>query len=102
MHRKFLLFIVLVLASFNWMMSAYAQATRLQGTVASATGQPIAGASVIIGSYSVVTDPSGHFVLDNLRAGQYSVTIIPIGKRPRTFPVAVSATPTNHDFKVDW
>lgn len=88
MRRKpiFLAFGFLLLAALFPSLSA-AQDSRLEGTVIDAqTGEPLAGANVVLqlaqkdaGTIGTATDSRGRFSFDNLMPGTYKLTISYIG-----------------------
>jgi hypothetical protein len=95
--------VVLVLVPFLVLVTpVHAQTTRLEGVVTLRDGKPAPGVTMTIGSYSVVTDQSGHYGFDYLRPGQYVVTVSPRDKRPRSFPVTVNIIRKPYDFRIDW
>ena len=93
----------LVVVPFLVLMTpVHAQSMRLEGIVTSRFDQPVQGVTMTIGNYSVVTDRRGRYAFDYLRPGRYVVTVSPRDKRPRSFPVAVTANPTRVNFRIDW
>ncbi len=53
-----------------------------RGTVRDGAGMPLAGAEVVIGRRSAVTNPLGAFVVDSLAPGRLPVTVRMIGYTP--------------------
>src|SRR5580692_6872428 len=89
-------------ASILWCICAFAQAPdvkpdekcSVEGTVVdSATGEPVKKARVTLepaggpaGAYGTTTDESGHFLIDEVDAGHFSLTASHAGYIPPSSP----------------
>ncbi len=95
--RKVLLMLLAVILN----LAVIAQSTgRISGKITDAqTGEPLAGATVSLrnGNANAVTDNQGKFVLNNLKAGRYSVVVSFVGFAESTQSVQV----TNGDATMD-
>jgi outer membrane receptor for ferrienterochelin and colicins len=101
MIRRFMRGATLFVAvSMMWLAAAplAAQTTgRISGTVTSADGGPVNGASVqVVGTrFSGITDDRGAFRINGVTAGEYQLRIGSLGFRDRLTPVRVTAGSTS-------
>lgn len=79
MQIKQLLLVVLLVFYQIQQSSAQQKAPVFSGTVQSAAGTPIHGATVKLGDYTRVTNHNGVFSFENLSPKAYSLTIVSIG-----------------------
>jgi iron complex outermembrane receptor protein len=72
---------IIILLSFFFTLNVFSQKSSLKGTVTTTDGQPVSAVSVSIKKLksSTQTDEEGHFLLSNIKPGQYSVTISHVG-----------------------
>ena len=78
-----------------------AQAARVLGTISDATSGPVAGARVQLSGtrFSTASDASGHYVLDGVPAGSYSLRVQRLGSAPKV--VAGVLVHAGQDTQVD-
>lgn len=71
---------------------AYAQHAALSGTVTTASGQPLAGASVNLkpGNRATMTDGKGNYTLTNVPFGDYTLVVTSLEIQPVETPVAIN------------
>ncbi|MDE6757140.1 MAG: carboxypeptidase-like regulatory domain-containing protein, partial [Muribaculaceae bacterium] len=89
--RKVTLFLAFMLMAVN----AFAQLSRITGTVLSDDdGEPIIGATVTVTGTknSTSTDADGHFTISNLTPSDKTVTVTFIGMESVTAPIAPDMT----------
>lgn len=71
---------------------------KATGKVVSAeTGQPVAGAKVTIGAFSVLTNSAGNFAFERLVAGISSGTVEAIGFEKKVFAIDPPLSPGDND-----
>ncbi|MEM3684974.1 MAG: ABC transporter substrate-binding protein [Conexivisphaerales archaeon] len=63
----------------------------IQGTVVNSSGQPVAGAIVSVAGHTATTDASGHFLIANVTAGTYTLTITATGYASSSQTITVSS-----------
>ncbi|WP_262249933.1 TonB-dependent receptor [Parapedobacter soli] len=93
MHpRKYLA--TLLCAVFFTLCSAqgFAQTATLSGTVTVSSGQPVAGASVMLkpGNRATMTDEKGNYTLANIPFGDYVLVVTSLEIQPIETPVALN------------
>jgi len=95
MTRRITLLVLSLLLA--WAGQARAQnAGQITGTVTTAAGRPLAGATVSVTAprRSVVTDPQGRYRLNNVPAGTHTLTVSLLGNASQTRTVVVAAGET--------
>ena len=85
--------------------SAFAQTSRIEGTVRSAsTGDPVAGARITVVGTSLAgaTNENGYYAIDNVPVGTYNVRVAVIGFQPVTITnqVVSAGLPTTVNFSL--
>jgi peptide/nickel transport system substrate-binding protein len=64
----------------------------IQGTITDATtGLPIPSATVTVGGFSAVTDSSGHFLISNVTAGSYQISVSAAGYKTGSQSITVTS-----------
>ena len=81
--------------------TAFAQTSRVVGTVRAASGDPIAGAQITLveTKMATTTDEAGRYVIDGVPIGTYTIRISAIGYQPAM--IADRETSANQPLTVD-
>jgi outer membrane receptor protein involved in Fe transport len=81
---------VLILSVLSLFVAIPVEAARIAGVVVDASGAPVAGARVTVGSASVMTSDSGTFELPDVAEGPVEVTAVAAGFATTTLTIAGS------------
>jgi outer membrane cobalamin receptor len=102
MQIKQLLLVVLLVFYQIQQSAAQQTAPGFSGTVTSAEGIPIPGATVKVGDYARVTDQEGVFSFDKLTPKTYPLTIVSIGFKTISTTIDMAANlPLKRQFRMD-